>query len=267
MVSLTTLVASAALVSSAAVPLTPRLAHDKVVAFPQTVPDSVIGQLYLKYKPWLAVLSGCRPFPAVDKNGNIKYITPSSSLSPPPKITGLHAWISSDGLDTGDGDSSNECDFGSGQIYARGHAHPSGAYGILYAWYFPKDVPSIWLGHRHDWESVVVWVSNATLSATYRGIAISAHGKYSKYAPGDSRMHFDPQDADRPLVAYTNVWPLDHHPDVTDKKGDEQPLLAYESIPQKAWVPLDSYDFGEADFPLGSKNFENLIASSVPDGL
>jgi hypothetical protein len=26
--------------------------------------------------------------------------------------------------------------------------------------YFPKDSPSDGLGHRHDWEGIVVWVNN-----------------------------------------------------------------------------------------------------------
>ena len=44
--------------------------HDAVVGFPETVPSGLLGQLYLKYKPFLKVDGGCVPFPAVDASGN-----------------------------------------------------------------------------------------------------------------------------------------------------------------------------------------------------
>lgn len=44
--------------------------HDAVVGFPETVPDTTAGALYLKYKPFLKVYNGCVPFPAVDADGN-----------------------------------------------------------------------------------------------------------------------------------------------------------------------------------------------------
>ena len=46
----------------------------------------------------------------------------------------------------------------------------------MYSWYMPKDSPSSGLGHRHEWENVVVWLSGQSESATLRGVAISAHG-------------------------------------------------------------------------------------------
>lgn len=49
-----------------------RLAHDKVVEFPETVPSGLRGELYKRYHPFLEVHDGCIPFPAFDKDGNIK---------------------------------------------------------------------------------------------------------------------------------------------------------------------------------------------------
>lgn len=48
------------------------IASDEIVGFPETVPDTTIGELYLKYKPYLKVFNGCVPFPAVDAEGNTK---------------------------------------------------------------------------------------------------------------------------------------------------------------------------------------------------
>ena len=56
-------------------PLTRRavIGHDAVVGFPETVPEGIAGELYLKYKPRLKVFDGCVPFPAVQANGDTKF--------------------------------------------------------------------------------------------------------------------------------------------------------------------------------------------------
>jgi len=46
--------------------------HDAVVGFPETVPSGLPGALYLKNKPYLDVINGCVPFPAVDAEGNTR---------------------------------------------------------------------------------------------------------------------------------------------------------------------------------------------------
>jgi len=48
------------------------IASDEIVGFPQIVPNSVVGEIYLKYKPYLKVFNGCVLFPAVDADGNTK---------------------------------------------------------------------------------------------------------------------------------------------------------------------------------------------------
>lgn len=50
------------------------ISHDAVVGFPQTVPSTTAGSLYLKYKPFLKVFNGCVSFPAVDSQGNTGYV-------------------------------------------------------------------------------------------------------------------------------------------------------------------------------------------------
>lgn len=48
--------------------------HDAVVGFPETVPEGVIGELYLKYKPRLKIFEGCVPFPGVQADGGTRYV-------------------------------------------------------------------------------------------------------------------------------------------------------------------------------------------------
>lgn len=49
------------------------ISHDAVIGFNEAVPDTVAGNLMLKYKPKLKVTNGCVPFPAVDAEGNTRF--------------------------------------------------------------------------------------------------------------------------------------------------------------------------------------------------
>lgn len=59
-----------------AAPLAPRgaVGSKDIVGLPQTVPAGPIGDLYLAYQPYLDVVNGCVPFPAVDAAGNTKSV-------------------------------------------------------------------------------------------------------------------------------------------------------------------------------------------------
>ena len=100
------------------------------------------------------------------------------------------------------GDPSGMCSSSPGQVYARAGAH-NGAYAIMYSWYMPKDSPGPGLGHRHDWENIVVWLSAQSTTATIRGVAISAHGDYQKVTKPNL-------DGTRPLIGYRSIFPVNH---------------------------------------------------------
>lgn len=106
-------------------------------------------------------------------------------------------------------------------MYVRSGTY-NGAFAIMYSWYMPKDSPSAGLGHRHDWENVVVWLSSASTTATLRGVAVSAHGDYDKHAN-------PPLSGTRPKIGYISIWPVNHQFIATDKQGGEQPAIAWES--------------------------------------
>jgi hypothetical protein len=73
--------ASVSLLATASVSATPlslqtrgTIASDEIVGFAQTVPSGTVGDVYLAYKPYLYVVNGCVPFPAVDAEGDTKYV-------------------------------------------------------------------------------------------------------------------------------------------------------------------------------------------------
>ncbi|KAL1798960.1 hypothetical protein ACET3X_002997 [Alternaria dauci] len=223
------LLAAASVVLASPVQLQSRavINHDAVVGFPQTVPSGITGQLMLKYKPFLKVVNGCVPFPAVNAAGD----------------TG-------GGL-ANTGDSSGGCSSSPGQVYARAATY-NGAYAIMYSWYMPKDSPSPGLGHRHDWENIVVWLSSASTTATIRGVAISAHGDYQKVTKPNL-------DGTRPLIGYRSIFPVNHQLISTTEKGGEQPVIAWDSMTAAARQAIENTNFGDATPSFRNNNFESYL--------
>lgn len=108
----------------------------------------------------------------------------------------------------------------------------------LQQWYMPKDSPSTGLGHRHDWEGIVVWLSGATTSATLLGVAASAHGDFdTTTSPNLSGTS--------PLIRYYSTYPVNHQLGFTSTVGGQQPLIAYESLTSAARTALENTDFGK----------------------
>ncbi|KAK7190592.1 hypothetical protein PSPO01_03567 [Paraphaeosphaeria sporulosa] len=188
----------------------------------------------LKYKPWLKVFNGCVPFPAVDAAGN----------------TG-------GGLQT-TGGSNSGCSSSPGQVYARAATY-NGAFAIMYSWYMPKDSPGPGLGHRHDWENIVVWLSSASTSATVRGVAISAHGTTIRY--WRHRMLIWTTGT-RPKIGYISYYPVNHQLISTTDLGGEQPLIAWESMTAAARTAIENTDFGSATPSFRDSNFQTYLADA-----
>ncbi|KAH7272222.1 hypothetical protein FSOLCH5_007130 [Fusarium solani] len=205
--------------------------HDAVVGFPETVPSGTAGSLYLKYKPFLKVFNGCVPFPAVDASGN----------------TG-------GGLATS-GSSNGGCSKSTGQVYVRGKTY-NGRYAIMYSWYMPKDSPSTGLGHRHDWENIVIWLSSQSTSASVVGMAVSQHSGYEARTSGTFS-------GNSPLAGYTASWPVNHHIVFTNEKGGQQPLVAWESLTDAARTALTNTDFGDANVPFKDDNFDRNLGKAA----
>ncbi|KAF2770302.1 NPP1-domain-containing protein, partial [Teratosphaeria nubilosa] len=206
---------------------------DEVVGFSQTFPDSTEGTLMLKYQPYLYVVDGCVPFPAVDAEGDT-----SAGLAPT-------------------GDPSGDCSSSTGQVYARAAAY-NGAYAIMYSWYFPKDEPSeaealVGVGHRYDWEGIVVWLSEVSTDASLLGVAASYHGDYTTETDPDTSD-------DHPLIKYYSAYDiLDHSCGFTDTVGGMQPLIAWDSMPTVSQEALADKDWGDANVPFIDANFDTNL--------
>ncbi|RJE18417.1 NPP1 domain protein [Aspergillus sclerotialis] len=207
---------------------------DKVIGFNTTVPEGVTGDIYQAYQPHLYVMNGCVPFPAVDAAGNT-----NAGLKPT-------------------GPPSGDCKISTGQIYVRG-ARARSKYALMYSWYMPKDSPSTELGHRHDWEGVIVWLPDSTSISAENILAVcpSAHGGWDCSTDGFTLS------GTSPLIKYFSVWPLDHQLGLTSTKGGMQPLVAWESLPDAARRAIEKTDFGSATPPFKDSVFEGNLADAT----
>jgi len=129
----------------------------------------------------------------------------------------------------------------------------------LFSRYMPKDEPSDGIGHRHDWEGVIIWLSSSTATTSDNILAVcpSAHGKWDCSTDSFSLS------GTCPLIKYQSIWPLDHSCGLTSTVGGQQPLIAWESLPTVAQTALEDTDFGSANVPFKNANFANNLAAAT----
>lgn len=242
--------------------------HDKVQGFPETVPSGVSGNVYKAYQPYLKVDAGCVPFPAVDAEGNTRYATIHLHQTIPSNLyIAIYTNDTSGGLDT-TGSANGDCESSTGQIYVRGGANitsdnSNSPYALMYSWYFPKDNPSQALGHRHDWEGVIIWISDSTSTTPENILAVcpSGHGGWDCSTDGYTLHDSD----SAPLIKYYNVWPVNHQCGLTDVVGGQQPLVAWESMPEVSRAALEETDFGSGNVPFKEENWADNLAKATFD--
>jgi hypothetical protein len=122
----------------------------------------------------------------------------------------------------------------------------------------PKDEPSTGLGHRHDWEGVIVWLSSSSSTTASNVVAVcpSAHGGWDCSTDGYTL------DGTSPLIKYFSIWPVDHQCGLTSTVGGTQPLIAWESLPTVAQDALDTTDFGDAIVPFIDAHFTTNLGNA-----
>nr|ABB43261.1 necrosis- and ethylene-inducing protein 1 precursor [Botrytis tulipae] len=211
------------------------VAHDSINPWPENVPGNAIGNTLRKFEPFIHIAHGCQPYSAVDGFGN-----------------------TSGGLQDTGNVSAGCRDQSKGQTYVRG-GWSGGRYGIMYAWYWPKDQPTagnVIGGHRHDWEYVVAWVNNpAVPDPVLIGAAASGHGSVKKTT--------NPQrQGDRLKVEYFVQFPTNHELQFTDTLGRDLPMMWYDFLPGVSKAALQNTDFGSANCPFNDHNFANNLAKA-----
>ncbi|TYZ68441.1 hypothetical protein PybrP1_008936 [[Pythium] brassicae (nom. inval.)] len=214
------------------------ISHDAVKPFAQPAPTTSVHEAAIKFKPQIHISSGCHPYPAVDAAGNTSGgLKPSGSQSAGCKGSGHGT-----------------------QVYGRAVAY-KGKWAIMYSWYFPKDSPFTQLGHRHDWEHVVVWIDNPdAANPKLLGVSPSAHSGYSKYAPPKAGTVAGTS----VKVDYKSKGVVNHALDSTSTAGEQQPLIMWDQLTPAARTALENAKFGSANVPMKDGNFMAKLDKANP---
>jgi hypothetical protein len=195
------------------------------------------------FLPTLRIVNGCQPYPAVQDDGSY-----------------------SGGLEDTGSESGGCRDSSKGQTVVRSQCEDDGLCAHLYALYFPKDqgmigdAPTPEVGHRHEWENVVVWVQDGAVEA----VSFSQHGGYSVKKPGEIELT-----GTSVTVEYSTGGATTHSFSPGSGSGIRMPApVSLESVPTAARDTLNTPDtFGGSDFPARDDLFEAKLAAARPSWL
>lgn len=189
----------------------------------------------------------CYPAAAIDPDGNL-----NGGLKPTGSVTG---GCRTDHL-------------GKANTYSRSKCN-NGWCGIIYASYFEKDEASTGIGHRHDWESIVVWVKQGADTPSY--LSASAHGDFDTKAVADA-----PMSGRRVKVVYHKDGVSTHcfrfaksgeTPENDSGDWHQENLLTWDDMASNLRDVLNASDWGKANFPLQDAKFDDHLNKAKPSGI
>ncbi|MBM2620837.1 NPP1 family protein [Actinoplanes sp. LDG1-06] len=204
--------------------------------------------------------------PAYDYDTDGCYATPA--IGPDGTLNG--------GLNTTgavNGSCRDRSDLDNSQTYSRSKCN-NGWCAIVYASYFEKDqaVAGSGLGgHRHDWEHVISWVSQASNQVEY--VSTTQHSSQRTYARSQVRF-----DGTHPKVVYhkdgasTHFFRLansnDEPPENHYHDWRYPPLVGWDGFPTiELRDKLTSANFGSATLKTRNGSFESLLNAAKPAGI
>lgn len=169
------------------------------------------------------------------------------------------------------GSPTGKCGGNKGQVYVRAKQLED-KYAIMYAWYFPKNQPVhpiSWHGRRHDWQSVVVFLSKNSLDAKLLGISFTRANLedqvYSIVKAGDWPPIERYLDGTRPKMKFQSDNMQDPFDLVmTTTKGGEQPLIDWQKLTPAARKGLNERDYRDVQVPFKDSIFDENLAKAWP---
>jgi hypothetical protein len=142
---------------------------------------------------------------------------------------------------------------------------------VMYAGYFEKDQATLGpaaIGHRHDWEHVVVWIKDNQVQY----VSTSQHSGWKWYPA--SQVRFDGTHA---KVVYnkdgasTHFYRLANNNDEPPENFTHQwyypPLVGWNGYPAGLRDKLMNADFGSATIKINDGRFNDALANSMPSGI
>ncbi|MDX6312422.1 MAG: hypothetical protein QOF44_1886 [Streptomyces sp.] len=142
---------------------------------------------------------------------------------------------------------------------------------VVYASYFEKDQATLGpaaIGHRHDWEHVVVWINNNQVQY----VSVSQHTSYAISAASGVRF-----DGSHPKIVYHKDGASTH--DFRFANTNDEPaenatgnwfyprLVGWEGYPAGYRDKLMSANFGDATIKITDGSFNSTLSNSMPSGI
>ncbi|MFG2799845.1 NPP1 family protein [Streptomyces pseudovenezuelae] len=186
----------------------------------------------------------CYPAAAIDANGTL-----NGGLKPTGSVTGQCR-----------GDHLNHAN-----TYSRAKCN-NGWCGIIYASYFEKDEASPGIGHRHDWECMVVWVRQGAGTPSY--LSASRHGGFSTHPTADV-----PMSGQRVMAVYhkdgasTHAFRFAKWGETAENDTGawhQENLLTWDNLAPNLRAVLNGSDWGDANLPLQDSKFNDTLNKAKP---
>ena len=190
---------------------------------------------------------GCLPAPAIDLWGNL-----NGGLKPTGPITGK----------------CRDDHLGKANTYSRAKCN-NGWCGIIYASYFEKDEASPGIGHRHDWECMVVWVQQGADTPSY--LSASRHGGFSTHPIADV-----PMNGPRVMAVYhkdgasTHAFRFAKWGETAENDTGawhQENLLTWDNLAPNLRTVLNGSDWGDANLPLQDSKFNDTLNKAKPSDI
>ncbi|KRD21048.1 MULTISPECIES: NPP1 family protein [unclassified Streptomyces] len=189
----------------------------------------------------------CYPAAAIDPAGNL-----NGGLKPTGSVTGQCRGGHLDHANT----------------YSRAKCN-NGWCGIIYASYFEKDEASPGIGHRHDWECMVVWVVQGADTPSY--LSASRHGGFSTHPIADV-----PMSGRRVMAVYhkdgasTHAFRFAEWGETAENDTGawhQENLLTWDNLAPNLRNALNGSDWGNANLPLQDSKFNDTLNKAKPSGI
>ena len=211
-----------------------KIPYDQVKPFPEKTPETFSELAAHKYKPTLIILHGCYPYAAVSADGAI-----SGGLN----VSGAPG-AGCEGSSLGD------------QVYVRSmwlFDH----WGMMFAWFAPKQSLGSGTGHSYDWKWVIIWLNNPdpAVSRVEAVTIVESDGETK-----ENTTHIVPNRfADGvPKFRYLNRGDK-HYVELSAEVGKTQTLVMWDNLTPAARCALNEVDWNEGKMPMSNLLFQDKM--------
>ncbi|MET4897811.1 NPP1 family protein [Sphingomonadaceae bacterium jetA1] len=161
-------------------------------------------------------------------------------------------------------------------VYARSRCN-NGYCARVYSYFWQSD-----FSHAYDWESIIVWTTDAGTSSRVVGVTRGDHGKWDTRATSDGQLRFvsDSTGEHVKIVYHYETWGFSHLLRFAKTNGGDeppengtgqwvvQPLVSWNGYPSIAIRDkVSNYDFDGTNFDNKEARFASVLTAANKSGI